>query len=89
VAVGLPISSDKPETQELINYGVTTFDHLGHAMIVIFQMITLEGWVLVMYNLQDAGAPWLATAYCILLVIICAFFVLNVILAVLGDALSG
>ena len=58
-------------------------------MVVIFQMITLEGWVFMMYNLQDAGAPWLATAYCILLVIICAFFVLNVILAVLGDALSG
>ena len=34
--MGLPISSDKPENQELINFGITTFDHLGHAMIVIF-----------------------------------------------------
>lgn len=84
---GLLISSDKPESQELINYGITTFDHLGNAFIVIFQMITLEGWVFMMYNLMDAGSPLAATAYCILLVIICAFFVLNVILAVLGDAL--
>ena len=69
-------------------YGMFRFDHLGWAMFTIFQMITLEGWTTVMYNLMDSNIWWMAVMFCVFLVIIGSFFLLNVILAVLSDALE-
>ena len=57
-------------------------------MFTIFQMITLEGWTIVMYNLMDSNIWWMAVLFCVFLVIIGSFFLLNVILAVLADALE-
>ena len=49
-------------------------------------MITLEGWTNIMYNLSDTSYPWMAISFCVLLVFIGSFFLLNVILAVIMDA---
>ena len=40
---------------EEIDYGITNFDHLGWAMLTIFQMMTVEGWTKIMYNLMDSN----------------------------------
>ena len=69
-------------------YGIFNFDNLAWAMLSIFQMITLESWTLVMYNLMDSNIIWMAILFCVFLVIIGSFFLLNVILAVLADALN-
>ena len=69
-------------------YGIVSFDNLAWAMLSIFQMITLEGWTIVMYNLMDSNIAWMAVLFCVLLVIMGSFFLLNVILAVLADALN-
>jgi len=66
-----------------INYGITTFDNLGTSILTIFQVITLEGWVSIMYNLQDAVSTWGAALYFVALVMIGSFFLLNMILAVI------
>ena len=57
-------------------------------MLTIFQMITLEGWSTIMYNLMDSNIWWMAIIFCVLLIVIGSFFLLNVILAVLADALN-
>jgi hypothetical protein len=49
-------------------------------------MITLEGWTDIMYNLSDASQAWMAIYFCVLLVVVGSFFLLNVILAVIMDA---
>jgi hypothetical protein len=49
-------------------------------------MITLEGWTDMMYNLSDASQAWMAIFFCVLLVVVGSFFLLNVILAVIMDA---
>jgi hypothetical protein len=41
-----------------------------------------------MYNLMDANIPWVAMVYCILLVLIIAFGNINVILAVISEAIN-
>lgn len=50
-------------------------------------MITLEGWTKIMYNLMDSNISWMAIMFSIFLVVIGSFFLLNVILAVLAEAL--
>ena len=85
---GLPSSIDMPINQELIFYNLIGFDNLGWAMLTIFQMITLEQWTTVMYLLMDSNIWWMAVVFAVSLVIIGSFFLLNVILAVLADALN-
>jgi voltage-dependent calcium channel L type alpha-1F len=35
------------------NSGVTAFDDIFHAILTVFQCITLEGWVDIMYNVRE------------------------------------
>ena len=67
-------------------YGIINYDNLINGMITIFQVITLEGWSTLMYNLSDTSPQWMAEIYCLLLVLVGSFFLLNVILAVIMDA---
>ncbi|CAG7828197.1 unnamed protein product, partial [Allacma fusca] len=70
------------------NHGITNFDNFGLAMLTVFQCITLEGWTQTMYNIEDAmGNSW-QWIYFISMVIIGAFFVMNLILGVLSGEFS-
>ena len=80
------LTTEVLQDQELISYGIVTFDNLLRALITIFQMITLEGWTDMMYNLSDASQAWMAILFFCLLVVVGSFFLLNVILAVIMDA---
>ena len=77
---------DDPLNDSLIMYGITSFDNLPWAILTIFQMITLEGWSIVMYNLMDANIAWMAIIFCISIVIIGSFFLLDIVLAIVWDA---
>ncbi len=72
----------------MIDYGITVFDNLAIGLITVFQMITLEGWTKIMYNMMDSNIAWMAVLFSVLLVVIGSFFLLNVILAVLAEALT-
>lgn len=85
---GLDPDIDDPYSQSLIFYNMIGFDNLGWALLTIFQMITLEGWTIVMYNLMDSNIWWMGVIFCVSLVIFGSFLLLNVILAVLADALN-
>ena len=34
------------------NYGITSFDNIGYAMLTVFQCITMEGWTSVLYYVR-------------------------------------
>lgn len=76
------------EDDGYINYGIPIFDNLILAFVAIIQMVTLEGWSTIMYLLADSSQSWLAYFFCILIVVIGSFFLLNVILAVLSEEIE-
>ncbi|XP_067934639.1 muscle calcium channel subunit alpha-1-like isoform X2 [Watersipora subatra] len=81
---------DGPEATAWVgpNYGITNFDHIGLAILTVFQCITMEGWTQILYYMNDAlggGWPWL---YFVSLIIIGSFFVLNLVLGVLSGEFS-
>ena len=41
-----------------------------------------------MYNMMDSNISWMAIIFCILLIILGSFFLLNVVLAVLAEGLN-
>ncbi|XP_015033625.2 voltage-dependent calcium channel type D subunit alpha-1 isoform X1 [Drosophila willistoni] len=70
------------------NDGITNFDNFGLAMLTVFQCVTLEGWTDVLYSIQDSmGSDW-QWMYFISMVILGAFFVMNLILGVLSGEFS-
>eukprot|EP00440_Ansanella_granifera_P074218 gb/GFBE01080540.1/.p1 GENE.gb/GFBE01080540.1/~~gb/GFBE01080540.1/.p1 ORF type:complete len:2396 (+),score=576.99 gb/GFBE01080540.1/:1-7188(+) len=71
------------------NFGLTNFDNVGAAFLVVFQSVTLEGWTDIMRMVQDAYSISLGFIYFMLLVLIGSFFLINVILAIIWDAFCG
>ena len=67
------------------NGGVTSFDDIGHAFLTIFVAITLEGWVDVMYLIQDSFSDSVSTIFFVLLIVLGSLFMLNLALAVVAD----
>ena len=79
--------SDDPENCKLTdnpNYGVNNFDNIFWASVTIFQSITLEGWVDIMYQVMD-GSGLMSCWFFIVAVIMGAYIVINLFLAVLCD----
>jgi hypothetical protein len=48
----IPLSKENITDSSLIFYGVVTFDNLGRSILSIFQVLTLEGWTAMMYNVK-------------------------------------
>ncbi|XP_056315197.1 voltage-dependent T-type calcium channel subunit alpha-1I-like [Danio aesculapii] len=67
--------------------GAINFDNIGYAWIVIFQVITLEGWVEIMYYVMDAHSFY-NFLYFILLIIVGSFFMINLCLVVIATQFS-
>ncbi|KAM3598194.1 uncharacterized protein V6R79_014892 [Siganus canaliculatus] len=67
--------------------GAVNFDSIGYAWIAIFQVITLEGWVDIMYYVMDAHSFY-NFIYFILLIIVGSFFMINLCLVVIATQFS-
>uniref|UniRef100_A0A6Q2ZD49 Ion transport domain-containing protein n=1 Tax=Esox lucius TaxID=8010 RepID=A0A6Q2ZD49_ESOLU len=63
--------------------GSVNFDNIAYAWIAIFQVITLEGWVDIMYYVMDAHSFY-NFIYFILLIIVGSFFMINLCLVVIA-----
>ena len=78
---GLPVVSDKLKNDDLVFSNIINFDNYGRAMLSIFVAITLEGWVLMMYNYMDSNSNMFSVIFFTLVVFFGAFLALNLVLA--------
>ncbi|XP_050685852.1 voltage-dependent calcium channel type A subunit alpha-1-like isoform X27 [Eriocheir sinensis] len=66
------------------NYGITSFDNIGFAMLTVFQCITQEGWTAILYWTNDAMGAKFNFLYFVPLIVLGSFFMLNLVLGVLS-----
>ncbi|KAG4062064.1 Sodium channel protein type 4 subunit alpha B [Phytophthora cactorum] len=71
--------------QDALDYGLTTFDSLGHSAVTFFQVITSEGWTNIMYMCMDSTQPAIAVIFYLAFVVFDSIFVMNLTLAVISD----
>jgi len=83
---GISLEDDGVFTNPSINYGITNFDNTAKAMLTVFQVITMDGWTVLLYNLMDTSLPPVAAIYFCLLIVFGSFFLLNLILAVIMES---
>ncbi|KAL4240739.1 Voltage-dependent T-type calcium channel subunit alpha-1G [Mactra antiquata] len=67
--------------------GAISFDNIGLAWVAIFQVISLESWVNIMYYVQDAHSFW-DWSYFVALIVIGSFFMINLCLVVIATQFS-
>jgi len=65
-----------------INNGYTNFDSFGSAFLQVFIMITLEGWTDIQISIAQAFSIF-TYPYFIVIIFIGAFFLLNLLLAII------
>ena len=70
-------------------YGIPGFDNVGQALVTIFQILTLESWVYLMYNYSDTGMAWVSVFFFVLVVLLGAFFTMNLVLAIIVDSFGA
>ncbi|XP_047738439.1 voltage-dependent calcium channel type A subunit alpha-1 [Hyalella azteca] len=66
------------------NFGITSFDNIGFAMLTVFQCITQEGWTSILYWTNDSVGSTFNIFYFVPLIVIGSFFMLNLVLGVLS-----
>eukprot|EP00924_Labyrinthula_sp_SR-Ha-C_P015991 snap_masked-scaffold_4-processed-gene-15.27-mRNA-1 protein AED:1.00 eAED:1.00 QI:0/0/0/0/1/1/2/0/1933 len=66
---------------------ITSFDSLPSALFTVFEILTLEGWVDIMYSAMDTSPVYYAF-YFILIVLFGSFFLLNLFVVVLSTNYS-
>ncbi|KAL1138768.1 hypothetical protein AAG570_008830 [Ranatra chinensis] len=71
------------------NYGITSFDNIGFAMLTVFQCITMEGWTAILYWMNDAIGSAFNWLYFVPLIVLGSFFMLNLVLGVLSGEFSN
>lgn len=76
------------KTNENPNFGVSNFDVIFYALLMVFQSVTLEGWSDLMVLMEQVFVPFVIYIFMIPLVFIGAFFLLNLTLAVINSSFN-
>jgi len=63
-------------------YGITNFDNLPSSLLMVFQIVSTEGWSSTMYDVQKTFSPY-AAVYFLAVIVMCTFFLLNLTLAII------
>jgi len=73
---------------DALNWGYTNYDSFLSAFLTSFQIVTLEGWSDIMYQVMDVW-PKLPTAIIFSFhVILCGYIILNLVLAVITKSID-
>jgi hypothetical protein len=64
------------------NFSIMNFDTFLWSLLTVFQILTMEGWSLVMIGLEQSYSV-VCCLYCVLIVFLCEYVLLNITLAIL------
>jgi hypothetical protein len=67
---------------------LTSFDNVLYSLLQVFVVVTLEGWVAIMYSVQ-ATTHWSAFVFFYLITIVVSYFSVNLCIAVIEDVYSS
>ena len=68
-------------------YGVSSFDNLLSSLLIVFQVVTLEGWTDILFSVQKVFSRY-SVVYFIVLAFIGAYMLVNLTLAVIKGAFT-
>lgn len=82
-----PGTADEETFVQNLGYSYLNFDNLGMAFLTTFQIMAGDGWSNIMYLMGKASEPMTAAIFCVLLIMLGTFFILQLIIATLENTL--
>ncbi len=73
---------------EAFDWGFTNFDNFSASFVVVFQIVTLEGWSVIMVRVMDVWPKVPSILVFLLLSVLGGIIALNIFLAVIGSTLD-
>jgi hypothetical protein len=71
----------------MVQYGICSWDTLGHSLLSVFHILTLDRWSGQLFNLQNTARFYMIpTIFCCSLVYMGSFYLLNLMLAVVMES---
>jgi hypothetical protein len=58
------------------NYGFSIFSNIGDSIFAVFQIISMDGWTPIMYNLSYHESMWIPSIFFVTLVFLGSFFLI-------------
>ena len=87
---GLTLEDDGIYTNANYQFGRANFSNIFDSILAVFQIITNDGWTLIIYNLMNTEGFLLPAFYGVFLIMIGSWFLINLMLAVImGEYISG
>ena len=71
-----------------LNWGFPNYDYFGAAFMTVFQSVTEEGWVDIMYPLMDAFSPFAVVTTFMLMMMLGSVLMMNMFLAVIAESVE-
>jgi len=71
-----------------LNWGFPNYDYFGAAFMTVFQSVTEEGWVDIMYPLMDAFSPFAVVTTFMLMMMLGSVLMMNMFLAVIAESVD-
>lgn len=79
----ISLATDNITNRAYIMYGVTNFDNVFTSLLSVFQIINSDNWHVQLQNLMDVDISIFGALYCVLIIVVGQFFLMNLILAVI------
>lgn len=85
---GILLEHEGVDEDASIQYNVVSFENIFSSLLSVFQIITMDSWTLIMYNLIDGSGElaFMPVFFCVTLIIFGSYFLLNLVLAVIMQA---
>ena len=88
---GSPLDYGLPQDEDIrddvrYQFGFGIFSDIGDSIYTVFQIITMDNWTWIMYNMAWHDDFYVPTMFCTACVMIGSFFSINLMLAVIMDA---
>lgn len=64
-----------------LHHDASSFDHFGHVLVVLFQVMTTEGWTTIFEPLLGMANPFTVRIYFVSLIFMTSFFMVNFVMA--------
>jgi hypothetical protein len=81
----LPLEDDGVRENIWLNYDIATWKNIWSSFLAVFQMVTQDGWSLMMYSLIQSSEFFLPVIFAITIIMLGSYFLMNLMLAVIMD----
>eukprot|EP00792_Barthelona_sp_PAP020_P008307 TRINITY_DN3209_c1_g3_i1.p1 TRINITY_DN3209_c1_g3~~TRINITY_DN3209_c1_g3_i1.p1 ORF type:complete len:1831 (+),score=403.60 TRINITY_DN3209_c1_g3_i1:51-5543(+) len=70
------------------NSDTTSFDDIGHSIVTVFQIVSLEGWSPIMNQMKQSASDTMVEIFFYVVIVFCSFVMVNMFVGAISDSFA-